>query len=306
MLAIGPTAFALISAISYGAGDFLGGRASTRLPTLTVLLIAQVAACAVAVLAAGGVSLSGVDQASLMLGIAGGVAHVAAVGFLYHGLAHGRVCVIAPVSGIVNIALPVLVDGVAINGLSLVQSLGILMSASAVALVSCCGSSGLGQLARSPRLDVAHGALSGILFGIADLSLGSVAPEAAGDAVLAARLVGAAGIAAAFIVMNLHVIAAALARGQVSAFAPSGKPPGGRMGAGVLLALAAGAGDCLGHLSYALSATNGEISVAVATSALFPAVSVLLAILILKERIGRVQSVGLAVSAGSIVLLAGA
>ena len=178
MFAIGPAAFALMSALSYGAGDFLGGRASTRLPTLTVLLIAQVAACTVAVLAAGGVSLSAVDQSSRLLGLVGGVAHVAAVGLLYHGLAHGRICVIAPVSGIVNIALPVLVDGVAINGLSLVQSLGILMAASAVGLVSCCGGYGLGQLVRSPRLDVAYGALSGILFGIADLSLGSVAPDA--------------------------------------------------------------------------------------------------------------------------------
>lgn len=305
MFAIGPAAFALLSALSYGAGDFLGGRASTRLPTLTVLLIAQMAACSVAILAAGGISLSGVDQASLMLGVVGGVAHVAAVGLLYHGLAHGRVCVIAPISGIVNIALPVLIDGVAINGLSLVQSLGILMAASAVGLVSCCGSSGIAQAVRSPRLDVAHGMLSGVLFGIADLSLGSVAPEAAGDAVLAARLVGATGILIAVIVMNRQAIASALVRVPVVAFAPAREPLGVQMAAGVLLALMAGTGDCLGHLCYALSAAKGEISVAVATSALFPAVSVLLAVLLLKERIGRLQSIGLAVSAGSIVLLAG-
>lgn len=306
MLAIGPTAFALLSAVSYGAGDFPGGRASTRLPTLTVLLIAQIAACAVALIAAGWVSIANVDRDSLMLGLVGGVAHVAAVGFLYHGLAHGRICVIAPISGIVNIAVPVLVDGVVINGLSLVQGAGVLMAASAVGLVSFCGNSGFGQPARSPRRDLAFGTLSGILFGIADLSLGSVAPAAAGDAVLAARLVGAAGIAIAFIVMNRHAIVSALARVPAPAFALAPQPLRIRMGAGVLLALMAGTGDCLGHLCYALSAANGEISVAVATSALFPAVSVLLAIVILKERIGHVQSIGLAVSAGSIVLLAGA
>lgn len=306
MLAIGPAAFALLSAVSYGAGDFLGGRASARLPTLTVLLIAQVAACAVAVLAAGGVSIASVDRGSLVLGLVGGVAHVAAVGFLYHGLAHGRICVIAPVSGIVNIAVPVLVDGVAINGLSLVQGLGILMAASAVGLVSCCGNSSFGRAASSSRRDLAFGAASGGLFGVADLALGSVAPDAAGDAVLAARLVGAAGIAIAFVVMNRHAIVTILARAPAPTFGTAKQPIGERMGAGVLLALMAGAGDCLGHLCYALSAASGEISVAVATSALFPAVSVLLAILVLKERIGRLQSIGLAVSAGSIVLLAGA
>ena len=267
MPVVAPAVFALMAAVSYGAGDFLGGRASARLPTLVVLMIAQLAACLVALVAAGGVSLAGVDQASLMLGLVGGVAHVGAVGFLYHGLAHGRICVIAPVSGIVNIALPVLVDGVAINGLSVVQSLGILMAASAVGLVSCCGGPGIGHFARGPRLDVAHGALSGILFGIADLSLGSVAPEAASDAVLAARLVGAAGIAIAFVAMNRHAVVTALVRVPAPAFAQARELSSGRMGAGVLLALMAGAGDCLGHLSYALSAAKGEISVAVAMTA---------------------------------------
>ncbi len=70
MFAIGPAAFALLSALSYGAGDFLGGRASTRLPTLTVLLIAQMAACSVAVLAAGGVSLT-IEPGSIVKGQTG-------------------------------------------------------------------------------------------------------------------------------------------------------------------------------------------------------------------------------------------
>ena len=111
MLAIGPAALALLSAVSYGAGDFLGGRASTRLPTLTVLLIAQVAACSVAILAAGGISLSGVDQTSLMLGLVGGVAHVAAVGFLYHGLAHGRGLAVIAAAGGIGTALLVEASG---------------------------------------------------------------------------------------------------------------------------------------------------------------------------------------------------
>jgi drug/metabolite transporter (DMT)-like permease len=105
--------------------------------------------------------------------------------------------------------------------------------------------------------------------------------------------------------MNRQAIATLLAPVPVRSFASARLPFGVEVGGGILLALLAGAGDCLGHLCYALSAANGEISVAVAVSALFPAVSVLLAILLLKERIGRLQSIGLAVSAGSIVLLAG-
>ena len=71
MFAIGPAAFALLSALSYGAGDFLGGRASTRLPTLTVLLIAQMAACSVAVLAAVTLAFTATPTAGADPGLTG-------------------------------------------------------------------------------------------------------------------------------------------------------------------------------------------------------------------------------------------
>lgn len=320
MPVIGSTLLALASALSYGASDFIGGRAATRLPTIATLACAQLAACGLAMLVAHGISAGPIPASMLMLGAAGGLCHVAAVGMLYHGLAHGRITVVAPLSGVLNIVLPVFVDGVVLNHLGMLQCTGILLSGVAVCLVTRGAACNSGQNSRL-GVSIGLGAASGLLFGLSDLSLGSVEPQAAGDAVLVARLVGATGVGLAVIVVYRKAIADALGRllggvtvpGLELRLGPAGgavrdrrTPSRSTIATGVVLALLAGASDCLGHVAYVLSASTGAISVAVATSALFPAVSVLLAILILKESVGRLQSLGLGISIGAVAMLAGA
>ncbi len=313
----GPTLLALASALAYGAGDFVGGRAATRLPTLATLLVAQLAACALAIAVASGLGIGPVPPLALLLGAIAGLSHVAAVGLLYHGLAHGRITVVAPLSGVLNIVLPVFVDGVVLNGLSVLQGLGILLSGVAVCLVT----RGTGDAERAPsslKLSIGLGMASGLLFGTADLALGSVDASAAGDAVMVARLVGATGVLLAVLAVYGRRIAALIYGLFRAATQPALGLPGvpgnacqaavecnrGTVAVGVAMALFAGMTDCLGHLAYVMSAATGELSIAVATSALFPAVSVLLAIIVLKEGIGRLQSLGLGVSAGAVALLA--
>jgi drug/metabolite transporter (DMT)-like permease len=72
---------------------------------------------------------------------------------------------------------------------------------------------------------------------------------------------------------------------------------------GLFLCAMAGLLDCLGQLGYVLSATQGQMSVAAALVAMYPAVSVGLAIWILKERICPMQLAGLVAGLGSILLL---
>lgn len=315
----GPTTFALASALSYGAGDFIGGRASTRLPTLVTLLIAQLAACALAIAVASRLGIGPVPPLALVLDAVAGLAHVAAVGLLYHGLAHGRITVVAPLSGVLNIVLPVFVDGVVLNGLSVLQGIGIILSGVAVCLVTR-GAGYAGPVQSSLKLSVGLGVASGLLFGTADLALGSVDAGAAGDAVIVARLVGAAGVLLAALVVYGRRIAAlvsgwfpivaepALQLGVIPASASQSPIVSHRqsVAVGMAMSLFAGMTDCFGHLAYVMSAATGELSIAVATNALFPAVSVLLAIVVLKESIGQLQLIGLGVSAGAVALLAGA
>jgi drug/metabolite transporter (DMT)-like permease len=312
MPVIGPITFALLSALSYGAGDFIGGRAATRLPTLVVLAVAQLAASVLAVALARGASAGPMTSPVLLFGGMAGVCQVAAVGLLYHGLAHGRITVVAPLSGVLSIAVPVALVG-AVHGPPLVQGTGILLAGIAVGLVTyeTAGKAASGSLGAS----IGYGTLSGCLFGLSDLALGSVASTAAAGAVMAARLIGASAVLLVVAIVYGKVILgsllapAAAARGlrSIERGVGSGHARPKRGGTGALvLALFAGAGDCLGHFCFAFSAAKGELSIAVATSALFPAVSVLLAIIVLKERINRSQAAGLGFSAGAVVLLAGA
>ena len=319
MPVIGSSVFALASALSYGAGDFVGGRAATRLPTLTTLLIAQIAACALAIAVASGLGIGPVPPSALLLGAVAGLSHVVAVGLLYHGLAHGRITVVAPLSGVLNIVLPVFVDGLVLNGLSVLQGLGILLSGVAVCLVTR-GAGDAGPVRSSLKLSMGLGVVSGLLFGTADLALGSVDASAAADTVMVARLVGATGVLLAALGVYGRRIAALLFGLFRAAAEPAPRlgvvPVAASMGpvvsqrqavaVGIAMALFAGMTDCLGHLAYVMSAATGELSIAVATSALFPAVSVLLAIIVLKESIGRLQSLGLGISVSAVVLLAGA
>lgn len=73
---------------------------------------------------------------------------------------------------------------------------------------------------------------------------------------------------------------------------------------GIFLALAAGVCSCLGNLPFygALSTEKSAASVVVFAS-LYPLVTVLLAIPLLKERLNRIQSLGIVISLGAMYLL---
>src|SRR6478752_4686588 len=85
----------VLVAASFGAGDFLGGRASRRAPTLTVLLVAQ----ATAVL--------GAVVVCLFVSARVAPVNIVGIGLLYHGLSIGRMGVVAPLTALVASVLPV-------------------------------------------------------------------------------------------------------------------------------------------------------------------------------------------------------
>src|SRR5882757_1546722 len=125
----------VLVAASFGSGDFLGGRASRRAPTLTVLMVAQSAAVLGAIVVCGFVSAH-VEPHDIVFGALAGSVSIVGIGLLYQGLSVGRMGVVAPLTALVASALPVawgVANGerpsaVAVAGVVLAVVAGVLIS----------------------------------------------------------------------------------------------------------------------------------------------------------------------------------
>jgi drug/metabolite transporter (DMT)-like permease len=290
----GAVTAALLGAVAYGTGDFLGGRASLRLSTPMAVAIAQTVAVAAMVGAHAGAPIPGPEVVAA--GTVAGLAYAIGIGLLYHGFAHGRIGVVAPLCGLFSILVPLAGDlwlGRSLGGWT---HLGIALCALAVVYIA--GSALTGESHRIDGRSAFLGIASGTGYGISDLVLG-VRADADGDGtMLVTRIVAAA--------LGFALLALALRRNRLGG--PGGTAAGrlvktGLAAGGIAAAAAAGGFDLLGQIGYVTAASRGSMGVAAALVALFPAVSVLLAVIFLRETVSRRQLVGFAVSAAGVVMV---
>ena len=279
---------ALGAALLYGSADFLGGAATRRAALLGVLLTSALAAIAVqlpaALLAGGPPRASGIEW-GLAAGAAGGIGLM----FFYAGLAAGPMSVVSPVAALVSTVLPV---GVAVaqgERFGPAVYVGVLICLTATILVSsgAKGSPAHGEHSwRYRARGVALGLASGAAFGLFFLFIKNGGETGALWPALAARCAGLA------ISLPIAVIAKAA-------------PVGWRAGRPLFAAaLGAGALDAAANVMYVLATRAGLFGPAVVLTSLYPAVTVLLARLALRERMHRTQQAGLLLAAVGIALIA--
>lgn len=307
-----PLVAGLVGALAFGTGDFCGGRAAIQLNGLCVVAIAQVTS------AATGLSIFHASSAALPVGraqslaILAGAFHVTAVYFLYQGMARGRISVVAPIAAVVGIAVPVVTDMVFVDNVAFVHLAGILIAVAAILLITDNEPNAEVGDASTLSISIRHGALSGLGYGFADLCLGVLEQADAKGALAIARLTGAllTLVALLLIVFGRYLRSQARRPAPISSIASLGVPAiatGRIIDRGLAIAIGlgvlAGVLDCIGQLGYVLSATSGQMSIAAALVALYPAVSVALAVWFLKEHIHPVQRVGLAAGLVSIIFL---
>ncbi|MGI8646524.1 MAG: EamA family transporter [Nocardioides sp.] len=271
-------ALSLLAAVSYGLADFVGGAASKRTSPWAVALVAQVAgAAAVLVIAvAVGGDPTGAD---LDWAVAAGLFNGLGTAFLYRGLSAGRMGVVAPVSGVGAAALPVVVGFATGERPALLVWVGIVAALPGIWLVSrepadAPGPSGSGLV---------DGILAGIGFGALFACLAQI-PERAGYLPLALNQV-VAGVA---------IVGVALA--FRAPWVPRDAAAGIGAVSGVLAAVATGA--------FLLATQTGFLTVAAVLTSLYPAVTVLLAATLLRERVHRSQAWGLVLCLAAVALVA--
>jgi drug/metabolite transporter (DMT)-like permease len=266
-------ALALAAAASWGLADFLAGLASRRFSVPIVLLLVEggglVVIAAVALI--GGADFFD-DPADFWSAIAAGLSGVLGLGCFYGALAIGTMSVVAPISA-TGVALPVVVGIATGDELSAVTALGLVAIVAGVVLASREQQEDA-QAAATNRAAVGLALLGAVGFG------GFFAlTDAPADASVPWTLVCARAAALPF-------VAAVILRRR-----PAWPPR--RFGLGIAVV---GCIDLLATALIAVAQTKGDLSVVSVLGSMYPVATVLLAAVVLHERIARPQVVGVALA----------
>lgn len=269
----------LVAALAYGVSDFVGGLASRRTSAWPVAFLGTVASFA-GVLALALVTDGSPTRADVGWGALAGVGTGAGGAFLYRGLAAGRMGVVAPISAVGAALLPVCVGVATGERPELLVWLGIAAAVPGIWLVSR-EPGGSGDLAAG----ILDGVLAGLGFGLLFAAMGQVPAEAGFAPLAVAQGVG---------VVCVAVTASALRARWV----PYGVSQAWGVAAGLLATVAV--------VSFLLATQSGLLTVASVVTSLYPAITVALAALVLRERIHGSQGVGLLLCGVAVGLVASA
>ena len=278
----------LASAIAFGVSDYLAGVLSRRLHFTLVGLISQVSATALAWASlpwTGGPRPATAALAwGALSGIGGGVGSLA----LYRGLGRGKMSVVGPLSSVGAAALPALA-GIALGDRPSPLAIGgVLLALPAIWLVASSSGRPGGERAAGPS-GVGDGLLAGAGFGLLFIGLAR-----AGDG--AGLWPVATGQLTALVLLTV-VVGVRLATTRPAL-------PGGPRA--LLPPLLVGCLSVTATLLYFLATHSGLLTIVAVLASLYPGITVLLAWLLLGERITRVQRAGLALCAVAVVTIAAA
>ena len=274
--------FALLSATLYGSADFLGGLASRRSSVMPVMIFSQLAGLLTLLLMLPFLPAATAIRADFAWGAVAGGALGIGLMLLYQGLATGKMSVVAPVTAVLAVVVSAVAGMVIGDRLSVGAFTGVALALMAITLIGQDGT----QEKANAGWGAAHGlaaALSaGVLIGVFFAALKQTSPASGLLPLVAARL------------------AALVALGAV---ALSRRPPW-RIGRDVAwLIVAGGALDIFANVLYLLATREGMLTIAATLTSLYPASTILLARLVLGERLRRIQIAGLACAGLGVVLL---
>jgi drug/metabolite transporter (DMT)-like permease len=269
-------------ALIWGASDFCGGKATQRSHPLTVTVLSQILGLPMIALLVG--IIPGTPRGGdLLWGVAAGVLGLIGIVLLYRGLSQGAMAVVAPTTAVTSAVVPI-IGGLLLGERPQPAALaGALCAVVAIGLVSLApGKPGEPKKVTVSTIGLAL--LAGACFGGFFVILGL-----AGDG---AGMWPMVGVRASSLAVGLFLLWRARARLR---FDSKGT---------LALAVVAGLGDTLANGFYLLAVQNGDLSVIAPIAALYPASTVLLALIVEKERMRPLQFAGLGLAAAALVLTA--
>lgn len=274
-----PYLLALSSSLLWGAGDFLGGTVSRRLPAVAVVGVSQALALLVFAAVAGinGEAAQGMPAIGWWWAAAAGIAGLVGLVAFYAALAGGTMGVVAPIAAL-GVVVPVGAGLLAGERPSAVQLAGAVLGVLGGVLAS-----GPELRGGAPRRPVVLALVAGVSFGLVLLFLARGSEESPLLTLVGMRTTS----------VSVLVVAALVARSL-----------GGVRRADLAVLGLIGLLDGGANLTYAIATTAGLLSLVSVLASLYPAVTVVLARLVHHERMTRVQDVGVAAAVIGVVLVA--
>jgi drug/metabolite transporter (DMT)-like permease len=273
---LAPLVFGLSAAVCWGAGDFCGGVATKVTQVYRVIISSQLVS--LLLLAALAVAtqepLLPFDQMVLAgaAGILGAIGMIA----LYRALAVGQMGVAAPISAVVAAGVPVIVGSFIEGPPSTAQLIGFGLAFVAVWFISRTGNSAIRWR------DLGLPIIAGLGFGTFYVMIGTVGQSAIWWPLVGARL---GSLTALFLVTLINRQPRLVEKQSFK------------------LIILIGVFEVGGNACYILARQAGRLDVAAVLASLYPAVTVWLAWFFLKERMYRLQSIGVLAALAAIVLI---
>lgn len=266
----------------WGAGDFIAGLATKRIPVLVVALITWGAGLALTATLVVVFDPAVPPARAIAFGLLGGVFGAVGLASLYKGLAVGRMGIVAPIASL-SVLVGVVVGFLQGDRPTSVQLVG--MVAAVIGAV-------LAAIAPDPAGPRQGRVAQGVGFAVlAAVFLGGtlVCLDAAGEssAAWSALLIRSSSV-------PLVAIVALVTRPSLSAVR--------RRDVGMLSAV--GAADNGANVLFALATVKGLLTLVAVIASLVPVVTVLLARFVLHEHLTRHQLVGVVLALGGVVAIA--
>ena len=283
----------IIGALIYGGADFFGGLAARRISALRVTALGGVSGLVLllALLPFIGGTWS---WSAVLLGGLSGISGALAVTLLYACLAIGPMSILSPIAAVVSAIVPVLVAVLRGERLSAPGYGAIAVALLAVVLVGFVPElGGIRPSLKALGLAFGAGTFIGVFLILIDLTPvdSGLVPLVLNRAVNTVVMFSTIGI------LWLVSLRSPASRGANAAEQAPWRP-------GLLLALLGGALDASANAVLLLGLRIGELTIQSVLTALYPAGTIILAAVILKERISRTQAAGMVLALSAAATLA--
>jgi drug/metabolite transporter (DMT)-like permease len=268
----------LISAVTWGSGDFGGGLLSRRAPLFSVVGVTQFVGIFAALVIAVLLGEPFPALSDIAWAVGAGIGGMIGITCLYRGLAVGRMGVVAPTAGVLGATIPV-VFGFLAEGVPTPMTIaGIVAALVAVVLVTRAPGHGTDRPS-----GVRWALAAGVAIGAFNICIGQFSGDSAFGLLVFIRL------------LQVAVISLLIALWRQPWRMPVDMLP---------KLILIGVLDMAGNATFILATQAGALAIATVLASLYPVVTVILAIVILREHLTRSHVAGIVLTAVAIVLIA--